>query len=61
MRKAAQEAKILRYKIFAPRNFKIYRQNAGALKFRRAEFQNLACTDKILRNFIDAMPHRLQS
>nr|WP_314869114.1 hypothetical protein [uncultured Campylobacter sp.] len=74
MRQAAQEAKILRYKIYALRNFKIYRQNAGALKFRRyeilkfhvlkfcrVEFQNLACADKILRNFIGAMPHKLQS
>jgi len=31
------------------------------IKFYGAEFQNLACTDKILRNFIGAMPHKLQS
>ncbi|MFR8440772.1 MAG: hypothetical protein ACLVCW_03430 [Campylobacter sp.] len=74
MRQAAQEAKILRYKIFAPRNFKIYRQSTGVLKFcryeilkfhvlkfRRVEFQNLACADKILRNFIGAMSYELQS
>nr|WP_314234284.1 hypothetical protein [uncultured Campylobacter sp.] len=31
------------------------------IKFRGVEFQNLACADKVLRNFIGATPHKLQS
>ncbi|WP_298783414.1 hypothetical protein [uncultured Campylobacter sp.] len=31
------------------------------IKFYGAEFQNLACADKVLRNFIGATPHKFQA
>ncbi|WP_177388489.1 hypothetical protein [uncultured Campylobacter sp.] len=31
------------------------------IKFLGVEFQNLACADKVLRNFIGATPHKFQA